>query len=575
MTIFGDLAGRIFPGYDLPEPAISGPILGKRKASGSSEQSSKRIRRDSGYAQTDYTNVDLDVGILGRAGLESFEFTPRKVRSIRQATGAKRTAGESFKSGYRAAADGLTAGSLGTPPRAKRGYIPTTPKGPSYTPTPPKYGSSTPKYRPLTPKKGISAPKYTQTMPPYAPTKPTYGTTSSKFPDSGLGDDATGLGIAGIKYRPYETSPTPYHSLSYDNLQQKPYPYVPGFNDSDSDSNVSYPNLDSKSLGAQSIHYPFTTMDQEILDMGSDSSEDEYSVDDMELVDDEESEVEILPITSRSPPSKGKGKSTSTKSPVTIKPLEGVGDNNEPENEDFPIIAKTPPSKGKVKATSTRSPVVIEQPEKLLAKTNTSTPVTTSTRFETSPKVTSSDPWISSTKSPNTMANEILSANKNNVFKAKIAIKNSLIEGDYKPEPEYAFCDVEIRDGLWWVMDLMERFATKYFKDGDKKEVCTIKLTELTEIFRLMKLETVKVIGCVASGGPGDEEGWQDLFTSDQKRRALINAIVGNVLTEQVFQHPCFGSGADTQAALKQREKELKSADGRISNQLCASSSQL
>jgi hypothetical protein len=568
MPIFGDLIGRLFQSRTPPEPAIAGPILGKRKASGSSDQSKKRNRRESGYSETDYANVDLDAGILGRAGPERLEFTPRKVRRIKQATGTRRTSGENSKSEYIAASDALTAGSLRTSPRVKKGSKPTTPKEPSYAPTSPRYGPSTPKM-------GISMPKYLPSTPPYTPKKLTYRPTSSRILDSGLGDDVTGLGITSMEYG---ASPTPYRYPRYDILQQKPHSYIPGSNDSkwhtspDYGSDVSYPELDT-----QSIPYPFTAKDQEILDVGNAISEDEYPGDNMELDDDDESEIEIIPIMSKSPSSKVKGKTTSTRSPVIIKSqlvddndVTEVNDDNESGIEVRPITTKTTPSKGMGKATPTKSPVIMEPREELANKATTSTRVTTPTRPATSPKATAPDPWISSKTSPNTMASEILLSKKNDVFIAKTAIKHSLIKGDHKAEPEYAFRDVEIRDGLWWVMDLMERFTTKYFKDevtkdGVKKEVCTIKSTDLTNIFRLMKPETVKVIECVASGGPGGEEGWQDLFTSDQKRRALINAIVGNVLTEQVFQHACFGSGADTQNALKQREKELKSEDGKVS----------
>lgn len=572
MPIFGDLISRLFQGRTPPEPATTGPILGKRKASGSSDQSRKRTRRDSVYSETDYANVDLDDGILGRAGPERLDFTPRKVRRIKQATGTRRTSGENSKSEYIATAEALTSGSIRTSPRVTRGTKPTTPKEPSYTPT-------SPRYAPSTPKRGISMPKYVPTTPPHAPKKPTYGSTSSRIPDSGLGDDVTGLGITSMEYG---TSPTPYRPPRYDNLQQKPQPYILDFSDSechtspDSGNDVLYPELDTQYLGTQSIPYLFTAKDQEILNVGNAFLEDEYLGDDMELDDDDESEVEIIPITSKSPPLKGKGKATYTKSPVMMKPqlddddVMEVDDDNESKIEVRPITTKTSSFGGMGKGTPTKNPVIVEPREELATKAGTSTRVTTSSRPSTSPKATTPDPWISSKKSPNTMVSEILSAKRNDVFKAKAAIKHILKEGDHKAEPEYAFRDVEIRDGLWWVMDLIERFARKYFKDevikeGVKKEVCTIKSTDLTNIFRLMKPETVKVIGCVASGGPGGEEGWQALFTSDQKRRALINAIVGNVLTEQVFQHACFGSGADTQTALKQREKELKSVDGKVS----------
>ncbi|KAJ4292716.1 hypothetical protein N0V90_009379 [Kalmusia sp. IMI 367209] len=123
-------------------------------------------------------------------------------------------------------------------------------------------------------------------------------------------------------------------------------------------------------------------------------------------------------------------------------------------------------------------------------------------------------------------------------------------------EPLYAIRDVEIRDIVWQLRDQMERLADEFFNFNfrDKKA--------LTNAFKKLDPATVLIIGCVASGGPGGEEGWRELFYDTQKRRALVCAIIGNVLVEQIFKHPLIGG---TSGVLKQLEKiqdKLKDEDG-------------
>lgn len=123
-------------------------------------------------------------------------------------------------------------------------------------------------------------------------------------------------------------------------------------------------------------------------------------------------------------------------------------------------------------------------------------------------------------------------------------------------EPEYVIRDAEIRDAVWQIMDKMEIFAKDFFDFEFRDE------RRLTQAFASMDPATVKIIGYVASGGPGGEEGWRELFYNRFKRRALVCAIIGNVLVEQVFKHPCFGCTSQTRNRLNKVQKELKDTDG-------------
>jgi hypothetical protein len=102
-------------------------------------------------------------------------------------------------------------------------------------------------------------------------------------------------------------------------------------------------------------------------------------------------------------------------------------------------------------------------------------------------------------------------------------------------EPEYAFRDVEIRDGMWALQDMLEDFGNDFFA------FITTPAALSDSFFTRFEPETAKVIGCVASGGPGGVRGWHTLFLNVHPRRALVMAIIGNVLVEQVFQHMFFG----------------------------------
>jgi hypothetical protein len=154
--------------------------------------------------------------------------------------------------------------------------------------------------------------------------------------------------------------------------------------------------------------------------------------------------------------------------------------------------------------------------------------------------LTSQEKW--STK-PNRRAREVLEESGHDA---------SALLKDLR-EPEYACRDIEIRDWMWKMMSQIEDFADAYFNftvDDD---------TLLRTAFRSMAKETVKIIGCVASGGPAGASGWEDLFLVADKRKALVCAIIGNVLAEQVFQHIFFG-GTEAQieevAAIQEQHKD-------------------
>ena len=128
-------------------------------------------------------------------------------------------------------------------------------------------------------------------------------------------------------------------------------------------------------------------------------------------------------------------------------------------------------------------------------------------------------------------------------------------------EPEYALRDIEFRDGLWQLMDKMEQFGKAHFAfdiEEDKDDAA------LTNMFGSMSMKTVKVIGCVASGGPEGEKGWHSLFYDEEKRQALVCAIIGNVVSEQVFQHIFFGGEPEEIKAVAKLQQEYQAEDGKF-----------
>jgi hypothetical protein len=127
-------------------------------------------------------------------------------------------------------------------------------------------------------------------------------------------------------------------------------------------------------------------------------------------------------------------------------------------------------------------------------------------------------------------------------------------------EPEYSMRDVEIRDGVWYLQDLMEKIGIEFFDFMPS-------MTSLApDFWRIISPSTAKVVACVASGGPGGVQGWHDLFLNVGKRKALATAIIGNVVVEQVFQHMFFGGMPEDMTAILNLQVEHAEADGMLTH---------
>ncbi|KAF2730719.1 hypothetical protein EJ04DRAFT_404375, partial [Polyplosphaeria fusca] len=158
-------------------------------------------------------------------------------------------------------------------------------------------------------------------------------------------------------------------------------------------------------------------------------------------------------------------------------------------------------------------------------------------------------------KSPNAKARKILEAAKSPRH-AQVKIFNDASLN----EPWYTKTDVEIRDSLWQIMDKLEVIAKTYFGNA------TIPTETVKKHLLDMDEETVTLIGCVASGGPQGDAGWYSLFQEDQKRRALVCAIIGKVLVEQVFAHQYFGGDAENIHQVLKIETNNRTRDGKSLN---------
>lgn len=202
------------------------------------------------------------------------------------------------------------------------------------------------------------------------------------------------------------------------------------------------------------------------------------------------------------------------------------------------------------------TPAQVAHPRFADSPTTTKTSPTKKPRTITlSPITETSAPWSSSTLS-NT-AKWIEDANKRAFEIAGKSTDPKKAVGLSVKEPEYAIHDIEIRDAMWQITDLMQTFVEDYFGFA-----LTTKLS--TAFFKQFSPETAKVIGCVASGGPGGVQGWHDLFIDATKRQALVMAIIGNVLVEQVFQHIFFGGHERHVRDIAQLQKTHKDDDGKF-----------
>ena len=175
-------------------------------------------------------------------------------------------------------------------------------------------------------------------------------------------------------------------------------------------------------------------------------------------------------------------------------------------------------------------------------------PSTSTSRLKTiRPTLTSVTRW---SKQPNSHARTLLAAHGNNTN----AFLRSL------EEPLYAVRDAEIRDALWEMTSQIQDFATQHFSFQVTDEA------QLRAVLPILPKETVKIIGVVASGGPGGAKGWEELFLDSQKRQALVCAIVGNVLVEQVLQHLFFGGSKVQLEQMGRVQDLLKHEDGEFAS---------
>ncbi|KAH9863772.1 hypothetical protein J1614_009704 [Plenodomus biglobosus] len=168
------------------------------------------------------------------------------------------------------------------------------------------------------------------------------------------------------------------------------------------------------------------------------------------------------------------------------------------------------------------------------------------------PTPSAADPWATN---PNAHAHAILAA------KGPIAARTSIARSLH--EPEYTIRDIEVRDSLWQIMDQIEVLAGTFFAS---RVVSFPGGVVPAAWYAGMSVETARVVGCVGSGGPGGKTGWDELFVQEGKRRALVCAVVGNVLVEQVFRHGFFGGGEEHEEALRRLEERFREDDGFLRN---------
>lgn len=117
----------------------------------------------------------------------------------------------------------------------------------------------------------------------------------------------------------------------------------------------------------------------------------------------------------------------------------------------------------------------------------------------------------------------------------------------------------------WQIMDQTQEIAYYFFSAPlSPTPVSNAELIKrVKSMYKNLDPTTSLIIGCTASGGPAGEYGWHDLFINTQKRQALICAIIGNVLVEQVLKHPCFGASQRVLDALIESQREHQDDDGK------------
>ncbi|KAI0580652.1 Herpes-BLLF1 domain-containing protein [Pyrenophora tritici-repentis] len=210
-----------------------------------------------------------------------------------------------------------------------------------------------------------------------------------------------------------------------------------------------------------------------------------------------------------------------------------------------PAGAKTQPAGAKTHPTGARTHPTGGKTQPAVGKTRPAVGKTQPTAGKTQPEITNPS-WD---LHPNT--------------RARVLGDKKLILAEIG-EPEYACRDVEIRDAIWQVMDRMERFAKQHFDEEVDNAWTRDERDGIVSEYWYMRMgfDTVKLIHCVASGGPLGVYGWHDIFLNEKKRRALVCAIIGKIITEQVFQHPFFGGSKENLKRIADSETKLRDDDG-------------
>jgi len=124
--------------------------------------------------------------------------------------------------------------------------------------------------------------------------------------------------------------------------------------------------------------------------------------------------------------------------------------------------------------------------------------------------------------------------------------------------PPYVVLDIEVRDEIWRIMNMIENFARDYFgfempANGELRVY-----SALEDI----QPETASLIQRIASVGPAGVEGWHSLFFDQRKRRVLVCGILGNVVVEQVFKHLFFGGNEEVLEKLLKVQDKLHDDNG-------------
>ncbi|EOA91452.1 uncharacterized protein SETTUDRAFT_63419, partial [Exserohilum turcica Et28A] len=139
---------------------------------------------------------------------------------------------------------------------------------------------------------------------------------------------------------------------------------------------------------------------------------------------------------------------------------------------------------------------------------------------------------------------------------SKTAICNEL------QDPEYALRDAEIQAGMLALRTQMHAFSTRFFSGQTGMTDVIEDISLPSSFYASLARETVKIIHCIASGGPAGESGWHAFFVDAEKRKMLVCGILGNVLVEQVLGHVFFGGSAEEVGVVREGEKVLRDEDG-------------